>query len=57
MQEFEDLTAYRITVTGCDDSTIVHMLLNKHDFEVVSDLVESVNTMADQHCQPTMEIK
>ena len=48
---------YKISVDGCDGSTVVKMELTETELQVVSKFIDKVNETARSGCEPTMEIE
>ena len=47
---------YEITVTGCDDETIVYMELSAQEYELINHLADLIRTRSEYSCMPVMEI-
>lgn len=47
----------RVYVSGCDDTTIVELEVNKHDFKVIETLAEVVTAASTYGCMPTMRVE
>lgn len=48
---------YEITVTGCDDSTIVYMELSAQEYELINHLADLISTRSAYSCMPVMDIE
>ena len=47
---------YEITVTGCDDETIVYMELSAQEYELINHLADMISTRSAYSCMPVIEI-
>ena len=48
---------YEITVTGCDDETVVSMELTAQEHELIDRLADLISTRSAYSCMPVMEIR
>lgn len=53
----EILVDHRITVSGCDDSTIVDMLLRQDEVALIERVAKAVTEASAYDCMPTMGIQ
>ena len=51
-----DTREYEITVTGCDDETVVTMELTAQEHELIDQLADLIRTHSTYSCMPVMEI-
>ena len=51
-----DTRKYEITVTGCDDETVVYMELTAKEHELIDHLADLISTRSAYSCMPVMEI-
>ena len=48
---------YRISVHGCDDSTIIEKELTEDELKVIQSVASEVTETSEYRCMPTMEIE
>lgn len=48
---------YEITVTGCDDETVVYMELSAQEYELINRLADLISTRSAYSCMPVMDIE
>ena len=51
-----DTRKYEITVTGCDDETVVSMELTAQEHELIDRLADLISTRSEYSCMPVMDI-
>lgn len=51
-----DARKYEITVTGCDDETVVTMELTAQEYELIDRLADLISTRSAYSCMPVMDI-
>lgn len=51
-----DVRKYKITVTGCDDETVVTMELTAQEYELIDQLADLISTRSEYSCMPVMDI-
>ena len=51
-----DTRKYEITVTGCDDETVVTMELTAQEHELIDHLADLISTRSTYSCMPVMDI-
>ena len=51
-----DARKYEITVTGCDDETVVTMELTAQEYELIDRLADLICTRSAYSCMPVMDI-
>lgn len=51
-----DTRKYEVTVTGCDDQTVVTMDLTAQEHELIDHLAFLIRTRSAYSCMPVMEI-
>lgn len=48
---------YKITVSGCDDSTSVKQELTDEQFKLISEIANAITEASTYGCMPTMRIE
>ena len=48
---------YRISVHGCDDSTIIEKELTEDELKTIQSVAAEVTETSEYGCMPTMEVK
>lgn len=48
---------YCITVIGCDDQTEVHMMLTEKEHQLMTHLMNLINSTSTYGCMPRMSIE
>ena len=48
---------YRISVHGCDDSTIIEKELTEDELKTIQLVAKEVTETSEYGCMPTMEVK
>ena len=48
---------YRISVHGCDDSTIIEKELTEDELKTIQSIASEVTDSSEYVCMPTMEVK
>ena len=52
-----DARKYEITVTGCDDKTVVSMELTAQEYGLIDRLADLISTRSAYNCMPVMDIE
>ena len=52
-----DARKYEITVTGCDDKTVVSMELTAQEYGLIDHLADLISTRSEYSCMPVMDIE
>lgn len=55
--ETETRKPHRISVHGCDDTTIFDMALSDHEVAFLARLCETCNATSEYACMPTMQFE
>ena len=48
---------YRISVHGCDDSTIIEKELTEDELKIIQSVAKEVTETSEYGCMPTMEVE
>lgn len=48
---------YRISVHGCDDSTVIEKELTQQEFKIIKEVAQEVTKVSHYICMPTMVIE
>ena len=52
-----DTRKYKITVSGCDDETTVHMELTAQEHKLIDHLADLISTRSEYGCMPVMYVE